>query len=623
MASIDFDAIVVGGGHAGVEASHALARLGNKTLLLSLNLDMLGNMPCNPHIGGSAKGNVVREIDALGGLMAKAADVNPLQMKILNTGKGPGVQCLRSQQDKKLYPKIIKRLLLQENNLTLKAEEAISITKEDGNYVVSTRNSNYRCRAVVVTTGTYLNSRIISGSDSFPGGPDGENASLSLTDSLNKLGIKTFRLKTGTPPRIDKDSIDFSKGEIQPGSTLPLTFSFFPETKRDYSKQLPCYLIYTTQKTLDIIKEHLGDSALFNGNITSNGPRYCPSIESKVVRFADKPRHQLFLEPETEDGNSIYLQGFSTGMPHNVQELMVHSLPGLESAKILKYAYQIEYDALVSFQFDRHLMIKNLPGFFVAGQICGTSGYEEAAGLGLMAGVNASRYLHNQEGIVLKRSEAYIGVMIDDLVTKGAEEPYRLLSSRAEYRLLLRNDNADMRLMDLGHDIGLLSEDVYSKFIEKYKRINATIDALKTFNITDKEKLNSLLIEKGGEATSIGVKAYDVLKRPFFHYEEVRDITEGLADFELEYQEIQSLEAIVKYEGYIKKEEREAALLVKEENMLIPDSIDYLHMDGLRLEARTQLDKVKPSSISQASRIYGVNPADISILLLNIRRMKK
>lgn len=623
MSSFSFDSIVIGGGHAGVEASHALAKLGNKTLLLSLNLDMLGNMPCNPHIGGSAKGNVVREIDALGGLMATAADVNPLQMKILNTGKGPGVQCLRSQQDKKLYPRIIKSLLSAVPNLTLVGEEAISITKEDCFFVVTTNKNVYKSKTVIVTTGTYLNSRIISGTSSFSGGPDGEKASMSLTDSLNKLGIKTFRLKTGTPPRIDKDTIDFSKGEIQPGSTLPLTFSFFPKTKRDYSKQLPCYLIYTTKETLDIINKHLPDSALFNGNITSNGPRYCPSIESKVVRFADKPRHQLFLEPETEDGNSIYLQGFSTGMPHDIQEIMVHSLPGLENAKILKYAYQIEYDALTSFQFDRSLMVKSVPGLFVAGQICGTSGYEEAAGLGLMAGINASRYLHNQDPIILKRSEAYIGVMIDDLVTKGAEEPYRLLSSRAEYRLLLRNDNADARLMDLSHRIGLLSEDVYSKFKEKYARINAAIEALKVSNITDKDKLNSLLIEKGGEPTSAGLKSYDVLKRPFFHYEEIRPITEGLKDFDLDYQEIQSLEAIVKYEGYIKKEEREASLLIKEENMLIPNDIDYLHMDGLRLEARTKLDTVRPTSISQASRIYGVNPADISILLLNLRRMKK
>ncbi|HBX25408.1 MAG TPA: tRNA uridine-5-carboxymethylaminomethyl(34) synthesis enzyme MnmG [Firmicutes bacterium] len=624
MDSIVFDSIVIGGGHAGVEASHALSSLGAKTLLLTLNLNRLGNMPCNPHIGGSAKGNVVREIDALGGLMGQAADINPLQMKMLNTGKGPGVQCLRSQQDKEGYPKIIFSLLSKEKNLSLKQEEVNLIEKEDALWKVTCASKNvYFSRTVIVTTGTYLNSRIISGSLSHDGGPDGENASLNLTCSLNKLGIKTFRLKTGTPPRIDKNTIDFSKGEIQPGSNLPLSFSFFPEHIKDSAKQLPCYLIYTTPETISIINNNLKKSALFNGNITSNGPRYCPSIESKVVRFADKPRHQLFLEPETEHGDSVYLQGFSTGMPYEIQEEMVHSLPGLEKAKILKYAYQIEYDALCSFQFDRSLMIKKCPGLFVGGQICGTSGYEEAAGLGLMAGINAYRYLKNMDPVILKRSESYIGVMIDDLVNKGAEEPYRLLSSRAEYRLLLRHDNADYRLTPLGHRIGLIDEQRYEKFLNKYKTIEQVIEILKTNNISNKSMLNDLLIKKGGEPIDYGVRAYDILKRPFFHYDEVRDITDALIPYRLDYQSILALEAIVKYEGYIRKEEKEAQSLIKEEEMKIPSDIDYLHMDGLRLEARSKLDMVRPTSISQAARISGVNPADISILLLKLRRLKK
>ena len=609
----EYDVIVVGGGHAGVEASSASAKMGMKTLLVTLNKKMIGNMPCNPHIGGSAKGIVVREIDALGGLMAKAADVHPLQVKMLNTRKGPGVQCLRSQQDKYKYPQIVQDLLGKLDNLTILEGEVVDLLYEPG--VI---------RGVVLSDGTRISSKavIISGRDIHDGGPDGEKASLHLTAALEKMGIGMFRLKTGTPPRIKKSTIDFSKGEIQPGTEDRYAFSYSTKEFIPLEKQLPCYLIYTTPKTLEIIKDHLEDSALFDGTIVSAGPRYCPSIESKVVRFSDKPRHQLFLEPEVEEGESFYLQGFSTAMPKEIQEEMVHSLPGLEHAEILKYAYQIEYDALKPFQFDSTLQVKKYFGLYVAGQICGTSGYEEAGGLGLMAGVNASLQILGRNGFVLKRNEAYIGVMIDDLVTKGTEEPYRLLSSRAEYRLLLRHDNADARLCEYGHQIGTLDADDYQAFVDKYQKISEAIEILKTNNVNDKAGLNLYFEELGFPATEVGQKGFDLLKRPGVSYRRIAALTDALKDYDFDDESVLALETKVKYEGYIKNQLREAENLAKEESMLIPEGIDYLHMDGLRLEARAKLDAVRPKTIAQASRISGVNPADISILFLNIRKKK-
>ena len=425
-----FDVIVVGGGHAGVEAARSTALRGFKTALITLNRKMIANMPCNPHIGGSAKGIVVREIDALGGLMGVAADHRPLQMKMLNTGKGPGVQCLRSQQDKRGYPAFVQSLLSALPNLFIIEDEvkALSYVDKRVNGVFASKSGLLQGKIVILTTGTYLDSTIISGTSAYPGGPDGEESSIGLAASLNALGVKTFRLKTGTPPRLDKKTIDFSKAEIQLGSDEPLRFSYSTNHYTPLAEQLPCYLIYTTPATIELIKENLDQSALFNGLINSSGPRYCPSIESKVVRFADKPRHQLFLEPEFADGDSFYLQGFSTGMPHELQEAMVHTLPGLEHAKLLKYAYQIEYEALCPLQFDATMKVKGVEGLYCAGQICGTSGYEEAAGLGLMAGINAGNELLGLPKFILSREEAYIGVMIDDLVTKGADEPYRLLT---------------------------------------------------------------------------------------------------------------------------------------------------------------------------------------------------
>lgn len=616
-----FDVIVVGGGHAGVEAARSTALRGFKTALITLNRKMIANMPCNPHIGGSAKGIVVREIDALGGLMGVAADHRPLQMKMLNTGKGPGVQCLRSQQDKRGYPDFVQSVLSALPNLFIIEDEvkALSYVDKRVNGVFASKSGFLQGKIVILTTGTYLDSTIISGTSAYPGGPDGEESSIGLAASLNALGVKTFRLKTGTPPRLDKKTIDFSKAEIQLGSDEPLRFSYSTNHYTPLAEQLPCYLIYTTPATIELIKENLDQSALFNGLINSSGPRYCPSIESKVVRFADKPRHQLFLEPEFADGDSFYLQGFSTGMPHELQEAMVHTLPGLEHAKLLKYAYQIEYEALCPLQFDASMKVKGVEGLYCAGQICGTSGYEEAAGLGLMAGINAGNELLGLPKFILSREEAYIGVMIDDLVTKGADEPYRLLTSRAEHRLLLRHDNADARLTEYGHRFGLIDEERYQAFKRKMARIDEAIAILKEDLVDDREGLNAYLIENGFPATNQGFHGIDILKRPHFSFARLAPLMKRLSCLALDYDEVLSVETKVKYEGYIAKEEASIESSRKKESMALSPSIDYLHMDGLRLEARQKLDQVRPLSIGEASRIPGVNPADVAILLLKLK----
>ena len=625
MKDFDFDLIVVGGGHAGVEASAAASKLGLSVLLLTLNKKMIANMPCNPHIGGSAKGVVVREIDALGGLMGKAADHHPLQVKMLNTSKGPSVQCLRTQQDKAGYPAYVQSLLGKMEGLTIQEGEAVSLLLQGNRVhgVVLSDGEEITSKAVVLTTGTYMESRIISGKDVHPGGPDGERPSHGLSQNLASLGIEIKRFKTGTPPRIDKKTIDFSKGEIQLGSDLHFGFSYETKDFIPLEKQLPCYLIYTNGKTHEIIKSHFADSAVLNGTIQGIGPRYCPSIESKIVRFADKERHQLFLEPEFEKGDSIYLQGFSTGMPHEVQEEMVHSLPGLENAKLLKYAYQIEYDTIATPQFDASLKMKKFEGLYVAGQICGTSGYEEAAGLGLIAGINASRYIKGLSPFVLKRNEAYIGVMIDDLVTKGTDEPYRLLSSRAEYRLLLRHDNADARLTPYGHELGLISDERYADFVAKYNKIDEAIEVLAQNNVTDKKGLNAYLSEMGDDPTEIGHKGIEILKRPRYSFRRVASLMDSMKDFDFDDESVLALETKVRYSGYIKKEEKEIVDFMKVESMPIPADFDFIHCDGLRLEARQKLDAVHPSNIGQASRIPGVNPADVSLLLLVLKKEKR
>lgn len=619
---MDYEVIVVGGGHAGLEAAFACAHMGHKTLLCTINFKKMGNMPCNPSIGGSAKGIVVREIDALGGMMGKAADHHYLQMKMLNTGKGPGVQCLRAQQDKLEYPDYLQQLALKTENLTVKEETVVSLLHDDKHvFGVKTESGNeYTAKAVILTTGTYMESKIFRGSEVLDEGPDGEKPSKGLSPYLRSMGIQTTRFKTGTPPRIKADSIDFTKGSIQPGTKGRLAFSYETTEFIPVEEQIPCYLIYTTPHTHDIIREHLGESAMYGGLITGVGPRYCPSIESKIVNFADKERHQLFLEPESRYTDSIYVQGFSTSMPRNVQEEMVRSLPGFENAVFLKYAYAIEYDLIVPEEYGPDLQIKKWPGLYIGGQICGTSGYEEAAGLGLMAGINASLKIEGKEPLILRRDQSYIGVMIDDLVTKGTLEPYRLMSSRAEFRLLLRHDNADLRLTEIGHNVGLIKEERYSKFLLKKSNIEKVIEILKAHYLGKKKEVEEYLSSLGFNELKGGVQAFELLKRPSVKYTEIAKFIPELDGFTLDEQTIEEIEIIAKYEGYIIKQIKEAEGMAKLDAMKIPDDFDFLNMDGLALEARSKLNKIKPLTIGQASRISGVNPADISILILNIKR---
>ena len=620
----NYEVIVVGGGHAGLEAAFACAHMGHETLLLTINIKKMGNMPCNPSIGGSAKGIVVREIDALGGMMGIAADHHYLQMKMLNTGKGPGVQCLRAQQDKLEYPEYLQTLALNTEHLTVVEDTVVSLL-HDNNHVFGVKtetNKEYTAKAVILTTGTYMESKIFRGNEVLEEGPDGEKPSKGLSPYLQSMGIETTRFKTGTPPRIKSDSIDFSKGTIQPGTRGKLAFSYETKDFIPVDEQIPCYLIYTSPKTHEIIKEHLKDSAMYSGLITGVGPRYCPSIESKIVNFADKERHQLFLEPESRYTDSIYVQGFSTSMPKDVQEEMVRSLPGFENAVFLKYAYAIEYDLIKPEEYGPTLELKKWPGLYIGGQICGTSGYEEAAGLGLMAGINACLKIEGKEPLILRRDQSYIGVMIDDLVTKGTLEPYRLMSSRAEFRLLLRHDNADLRLTDIGHQVGLIKEERYQRFVKKRENIQKAVEILKASYLGKRKEVEDYLTELGYNELKGGIQAFELLKRPLVKYSEITKFIPELDIISLDESAIEEVEIIAKYEGYIVKQIKEAEGMAKLDAMKIPEGIDYLHMDGLALEARSKLNTIQPLTIGQASRVSGVNPADISILILNIKKIK-
>ena len=612
-----YEVIVVGGGHAGCEAALACARKGHKTLLVTGNINNIADMPCNPSIGGSAKGIVVREIDALGGEMGRCADKSLLQIKMLNRAKGPAVRSLRAQADKITYPKNMLKTLRETINLDIKEalvkdvlineSKVCGVLLEDGTEI----NSN----AVILTTGTYLNADIMIGSTRHREGPHGEKPSNFLSDNLAKKGFVIKRLKTGTPPRIKRSSIDFSKAKVEYGDAEELTFSFDNNIYYDVNDQIPCHLIYTTPLTHKIILDNLNKSSMYGGldDIKGVGPRYCPSIEDKIVRFKDKERHQLFLEPESVYYDDIYLQGFSTSMPIDVQEKMVHSLPGLENAEIIKYAYAIEYDAIDSKQLNYSLETKVIENLFTAGQINGTSGYEEAACQGLMAGINASLKLEGKEPLILKRNEAYIGVLIDDLINKGIRDPYRLLTSRAEYRLLLRSDNADLRLMKYGFETGLVSNKRYEKLLEKKKLINKCMDEFKSKRITPKE--NDYLISINTGVINSGVSLFELLKRPEVDvFKLVKYLDNKYDKFVLE-----QVSLSAKYEGYIKKSMQEVKKMEKAENMKIPADFDYDSLHNLASEAKQKLKEVRPLTVGQAMRISGVNPADISILTMYLR----
>lgn len=599
-----YEIIVVGGGHAGCEATLASANKGHKTLLVTGSKDTIAMMPCNPSIGGSAKGIVVREIDALGGYMGKVADKTLLQMKLLNISKGPAVRSLRAQGDKITYPKEMLRILEEHKNIDI-IEELVEDLIVENNKIKGVKLSTGKeimCDAVILTTGTYMKANILVGDKRTVSGPKGTRPSLYLSENLEKLGFKILRLKTGTPPRIDRSTIDFSKTKREDGDDKLYTFSFDNKPYYTVENQEPCYLTYTTEETHKIIRDNLGKSSMYGGfyEKLGTGPRYCPSIEDKVVRFADKERHQLFLEPESKYYDDIYLQGFSTSMPYDVQEEMVHSLPGLEHAKILRYAYAIEYDAIDSRDLKPSLETKIIDGLFTAGQINGTSGYEEAAGQGLIAGINAGLKLEGKDPLILGRDESYIGVLIDDLVTKGVKDPYRLLTSRAEYRLLLRHDNADIRLRTHGYEVGLISDEQYNRLKEKEKNIDLIIEELKNIKIKDEKNIT----------------AYDYLKRTEVSINDVKDkLSKEYDELELEQAEI-----MIKYEGYIRKTRKEAEKMKKLENKKIPKDIDYDKVPNLASEARIKLKEVRPESFGQALRISGVNPSDVSILSVYMKR---
>lgn len=618
-----YDVIVIGAGHAGCEAALASARLGLKTIIFSVSLDSIAMMPCNPSIGGTSKGHLVREIDALGGEMGKNIDKTLIQSRMLNTGKGPAVHSLRAQADKYRYSKEMKRILESNPNIYIRQSEVTDILSEDNKVkgVKTISNAIYYGDAIVLAAGTYLKARCIYGDVSINSGPNGLQAANFLRNSLESLGIEIFRFKTGTPARIDKKTVDFSKMEEQKGDLEIVPFSFLNNNNDIELEQIPCWLTYTNSKTHEIIRNNLERSPLYSGVIEGTGTRYCPSIEDKIVRFADKERHQVFLEPEGQETDEMYVQGMSSSLPEDVQLEMLRTLPGLENCKIMRTGYAIEYDCINPFQLKPTLEFKNIRGLFSAGQFNGTSGYEEAAAQGLIAGINAAQYLLGKEEIIIDRSQGYIGVLIDDLVTKGTKEPYRMMTSRAEYRLLLRQDNADLRLSEIGYKIGLIDENRYNKLVLKKNMIENEITRLKSTNIGGTNEVKSFLEKNNSTMIKSGVSLAELLKRPEINYKEMADI--DLNRPVLSKEVIEQVNIQIKYEGYIQRQLKQVDQFIKLEKRTIPDTIEYSDINGLRIEARQKLSNIRPISIGQASRISGVSPADISVLLVYLERYSK
>lgn len=614
----EVDVIVIGGGHAGCEAALASARMGLNTIMFAINLDSIAMMPCNPNVGGSSKGHLVREIDALGGEMGKNIDKTYIQTRMLNTGKGPAVYSLRAQADKAKYHNEMKKTLENTENLLVRQGEVNEIVVEDGKVtgVITESNALYKCKAAVICTGTYLKARCLYGDTIIESGPNGLRRANHLSDSLKKLGVELRRYKTGTPARVDKRTIDFSKMKEQPGDEKIVPFSFENKPEDIAREQVSCYLTYTNEKTHEIIRQNLDRSPLYSGVITGTGPRYCPSIEDKVVRFADKDRHQIFIEPEGEDTNEMYVQGMSSSLPEDVQIAMYRTLPGLEDVRFMRTAYAIEYDCIDANQLKLSLEFKNIAGLFSAGQFNGTSGYEEAAAQGIMGGINAGAYCKGLEPLILDRSEGYIGVLIDDIITKESHEPYRMMTSRAEYRLLLRQDNADLRLTEKGHEYGLITDERYAKFCEKKKAIEDEIARVMKINLGPTEEVNSLLESYGSTPLNNGIKMADVIKRPEMDYDKLAPIDFNRPELPDDVREQVNIQ--IKYGGYITRQQHQVQQFKKLEARKIPDNIDYEQVMGLRLEARQKLEAVRPVNIGQASRISGVSPADVNMLLVHL-----